>query len=324
MKAAANTTYGTPDVLKMAEVARPDVSEDQILVEVRASVVTQGDRRLRAADYPGISVVFGRLFTGLTSPRHPVGGTMFAGRVVEVGANVTRFAVGADVFGSVMHGAYASHLVVKEDEAIAKMPTGLDYGEAAAVPYGAVTAVVFLRDMAKVQRGERVLVVGASGGVGRFAVQVAAALGAEVTGVCSRDHDAVRSLGAKHVIDYTVEDFTENGERYDVILDTIEGNNFARYRGSLRETGRYLSVYMTLRLLFESAWTALGSGPRAKTGVALGNAALMDEVRELVESGEIRPVIAERFAFERIVDAHEHLESGRPFGSVVVDLSLAT
>ncbi|TPV93918.1 MAG: NAD(P)-dependent alcohol dehydrogenase [Myxococcales bacterium FL481] len=320
MRAATSRNYGTPDVLTLEDVPRPEVADGQILVAVHASVVTQGDRRLRAADFPGFTALLGRLFAGLRAPRHPVGGTNFAGRVVAVGRGVTRFAVGDDVFGSVGHGAYAEYLTVAEADPVAKLPSGLDYGEAAALPYGAVTALVFLRDVAKVQPGERVLVVGASGGVGQFAVQVARALGADVVGVARRNPEALRSLGASRVIDYSVEDVTRSDDRYDVVFDLVEGGTFRRYRRVLAPRGRYVSVYVTLRLLFEMVVSRWGDGPRAATGVAMGTAALISDIRDLVQRGALRPIVAGRYSLERIADAHASLENDKPFGSVVVEV----
>ncbi len=319
MKAAISPTYGTPDVLSMKEARRPEVGEQDVLVEVRASVVTQGDRRLRAADFPGISWLPGRLMLGLFRPKHPIPGTAFAGRVVAVGEAVTRFAEGEDVFGGCMHGAHAEYLAVPEGSPVALMPRDLDYAEAAALPYGAITALVFLRDIAKVQAAERVLIIGASGGVGRFGVQLAHHLGADVTGVCSRDHDLVRDLGAGRVIDYTRDDFTRNGERYDVIFDTTSENNFRRSCGSLNARGRYLSLHMSASLLFHMALTAFGGGPRALSGVALGDPEQMEAVRELVEQGVLRPVIAKSFTLEDLAFAHTFLEEGGVRGSVVIE-----
>ncbi|MEZ4444160.1 MAG: NAD(P)-dependent alcohol dehydrogenase [Polyangiaceae bacterium] len=324
MRAAINTQYGPPGVLSSKEVDRPTAGHGEVVVEVHASVVTQGDRRLRAADFPGFMGLFGRLLFGLRRPRHSVGGSMFAGRVVEVGAGVTKLAVGDDVFGSVMRGAYAEYLAISEDQAIAAMPTNVSYAEAAAIPYGAGTALVFLRDLAEVRPGERVLVVGASGGVGRMAVQIAKHLGAEVTGVCGSDEDLVRGLGADDVIDYRRERFTELERRWDVILDTTEGDHFRSYRRALTPRGRYLSLYVTPRLLWEMAVTKLGEGQRAIAGVAQGSAALTEELRELVQQGALRAVIAERFTLEDIARAHAFLETQHPHGSVVVDVVAST
>jgi len=320
MQAAINTQYGPPEVLRFQAIDRPVAGEHEVVVEVHASVVTQGDRRLRAADFPGISALFGRLLIGVFGPRHRVGGSMFAGRVVEIGPKVTKFSVGDDVFGSVMHGAYAEYLAIGEGEAVAKMPTNVSYAEAAAVPYGAGTALAFLRDLAEVQPGERVLVVGASGGVGRMAVQLAKHLGAHVTGVCGGDEELVRGLGADEVINYHHEDFTEREQAWDVIFDTTEGDHFRSFRRVLTTKGRYLSLYVTPRVLVEMAVTSLGSGPRAIAGVAQGSAATTEELRELVEQGALRPVIAERFPLAEAAAAHAFLESKRPHGSVVIDV----
>ncbi|MEC7522457.1 MAG: NAD(P)-dependent alcohol dehydrogenase [Myxococcota bacterium] len=321
MRAVMHTRYGTPDVLRATEIDRPSPGPREVLVEVHASAVTQGDRRLRAADFPGVSAVFGRLLMGVFGPRHPVGGTMLAGRVAAVGAEVTRFAVGDDVFGSVDHGAYAEYVVCKEDGPIARLPEGLTYAEGATLPYGAGTALTFLRDMAKVQPGERVLIVGATGGVGRMAVQIAAHLGAHVTAVGSRDEALSRALGADAFIDHTAEDFTRRGERWDVIFDTTEGDHFRAFRRVLTYAGRYLSLYLTPRLLLEMAITSLRRGPRALGGVALGSAEGTEEIRALVEAGALRAVVAERYPFERIADAHRALEAGGLPGDVVVEVA---
>ncbi len=321
MLAAKNTEYGAPSVLTITDVERPTIADDQILVEVRATAVTQGDRRLRTADFPGIAAVFGRAMTGVFAPRHSIGGSSFAGRVVAVGAKVKRFKTGDDVFGSVMHGAYAELLALSESEAVAKMPTRTSYSEAAALPYGAITALVFLKDMAKVQPGERVLIVGASGGVGHLAVQIAKHLGAHVTGVGHRHEDQVRALGADEFIDYRAEDFTERGQRWDVIFDTTEGDHFRAYRRALSQNGRYLSLFLTVRILVEMMVTALRSGPRAMAGVALGTPELLDDLRELVDARVVSPVIAERYPLEQIVAAHTALETSRPFGCIVVDVT---
>jgi len=320
MRAITTTMYGGPEVLEAVEIQRPTLRPDEILVRVHASSVTEGDRRLRAADFPGLSAVFGRLMLGLKRPRHAIGGSTFAGRVVQVGRDVTRFAVGDDVFGGAMHGAYAEYLAVPANSSVAKAPDGLTYGEAATLSYGGVTALVFLRDMARVQPGERVLIVGASGGVGRMAVQLAKHFGAHVTGVCGEDAELVRALGADEIIDYRSEDFTRRAERWDVILDTIEGNHFRAYRSALTPTGRYLSLYVTLGLLGQSALTRLRGGPRALTGVALGNPRLLDEVRALAQQGALRAVIAHRFPLAKTAEAHAFLETSHPHGSIVIDV----
>lgn len=319
MKAALTPSYGPAEVLKTADVPAPTIGERDVLVEVHASPVTAGDRRLRAADFPSITAAPGRLMVGLLRPKHPVQGTMFAGRVLRVGSAVTEYAVGDDVFGSTDHGAYAEYLAMPESGAMAKMPACLDYAEAAAVPYGAVTALRFLRDLGAVGPGSKVLIVGASGGVGRFAVQIAKHLGAEVTGVCSRgSFELVRQLGADHLIDYESQDFTQTGERYDVIFDIAGVTSFRSSRQSLTQDGRYLTLFFSVGVLLQMAVTALVGGPRAKFSVALGDRDDMEQLRDLIERGVIRPIVAQRFPLDRIAEAHAEAERGRNAGSVVV------
>jgi len=324
MKAALTTTYGSVDVLETREVPRPTLGPHDVLVRVRATPVTAGDVRLRTANFPSLSALPGRLMIGVFRPKNPIQGTMFAGRIVEVGSAVTRYAIGDDVFGNTMHGAYAEYLAMPESSAMAKMPSNLSYDEVAAVPYGAFTALRFLRDVGSVKPHDKVLIVGASGGVGRFAVQLAKHLGAEVTAVCSRrSSDLVRSLGADHVIDHETTDFTQNGVRYDVIFDTAGVTTFGRTRSSLTEHGRYMTLYLSIGLLLHVIVTSIFGGPKAKFTVALGNHDDMNELRGLMERGVIRPTIAQRFPLERIADAHTEAERGSVHGSVLVTLPVS-
>lgn len=321
MRAATYDTYGAPDVLRVREVPTPTAGDGEILVQVQASTVTQGDRRLRSADFPGISWLPGRLMVGLFRPKARVLGTMFAGRVAAVGKGVTRFVPGDDVFGSCMSGAYGEYVAVPADGTVAQMPAAMGYGEAAALPYGAMTALIYLRDLGRVERGQRVLVIGASGGVGRYAVQVAAHFGAEVTGVCGSDHELVRSLGAAHVVDHRREDFSAGGREYDIIFDASDTSSFGRCKASLTPRGRFLSLYMTATVLVQMLVTSLFGGRRAMVGAAFGSRADMEQVRDLAEQGAIWPVIDGSYPLERIVEAHARVETDRPHGSVVVTFS---
>jgi len=311
MRAAITPRYGPPSILQLIEKEAPTIGEGDVLVAVHASPVTAGDRRIRAADFPSGSVLLGRLMMGLTSPRQPVQGTMFAGRVAAVGAGVTRFAVGDDVFGSVDFGAYAEQLVVSASGAVAKMPSGSTHVDAAAIPYGAGTALHFLRDLADVQPGESVLILGASGGVGRYAVQIAKHLGAEVTAVCSQPAlELVTDLGADHVIDHAAEDFTASDRCYDVIFDVADASSFRRCRDALTPSGRYLTLYISLQAIMATGWTALVGGKRAIFAISLGEQARIEALSLLLAQRVIRPTIAEHFPLEAVADAHALAETG--------------
>jgi len=322
MKAAIHTHYGPPNVLRIEDVPPPSVGERQLLVEVHAVPLTEGDRRLRTADFPGIGAVLGRLMFGIFRPRHGLPGTNFAGRVIAIGSAVTRFSVGDDVFGSCMNGACAEQITVDEESPVAKIPKGFGYDEAAAIPYGAGSALAFLRDVARVQPGERVLIVGAAGGVGRFAVQIARHLGAEVTGVCrGADAELVRTLGASTVIDYQLEDFTRNGESYDVIFDTAGGGRFNACRGSLRKGGRYVSVYLDTRVLMQMLVTSVFGERKALSTVVMGTQRRTEELAALMEQGVLRPLLASHFTLDQIVDAHTSFERDRLQGTVTIRVS---
>lgn len=319
MQAAFTKAYGSPEVLQVREAPTPSLADDQVLIQVRSAPVTAGDLRLRAADFPSFTALPGRLVLGIFGPRKPVQGTMFAGRVVRVGKAVTRFAVGDDVFGASMSGAYAELLAMPQGGALAKMPQGVGYDEAAASPYGAVTAITFLRDLGRLQPGQKLLVIGAAGGVGRFAIQIGKHLGAEVTALCRpRSFDLVRSLGADHVIDRESQDFTQSGARYDVIFDCVGASSFPRARRALTDRGAYLTLLISLSILFWTVVTPLLGGRRSKLTIVKDDARAIEEVRDLLERGVIRSIIAERYSLEHIADAHARAEARRDDGAIMV------
>jgi len=319
MRAVVQHSYGSPDVLELAEVPRPEVADDEVLVKIRSSAVTQGDRRLRAADFPGFVQLFGRLITGVFGPRHPTPGTSFAGVVVAVGDEVERFTSGDRVFGGSSHGAHADYLCVAEESPIVRAPTGVEFDELADAAYGAGTALTFLRDIGEVRPEDHVLVAGAAGGVGRFAVQLAAHEGADVTGVCrEEDFEFVREMGADYVIDYETEDWTGREGEWDVILDTSGTLGFGACESALTREGRFLGLVISLSLLFHAAWTWLSGRPRAVAGVAVESREQLEDVRNFLESSAFRPVVDSRYPLEGIHDAHRRLETERPRGSVVV------
>ncbi len=319
MKAATTPNYGPAHIIQLAGRPRPIANDYEMLVEVEASAVTAGDVRIRSADFPGISAVPGRMLMGVSRPRNDIQGTMFAGRVVEVGAEVKRFAVGDRVFGSVPHGAYATYVKVDEDSTIALIPDDIGFVEAAAVPYGAVTALHFLQDLADVQPGERVLIVGASGGVGQYAVQIAKYLGAEVTGVCSASNaERVLDLGADRVIDYEVEDFRKSRETYDVIFDIQGVTGFWQTRNILSARGRFMTLLVSFAVLIQMAATSILGGKRAIFGVAMGGPDQLARVVDLISRRAIRPVVGDIFPFDEMTQAHEKVQSRSSNGTVIV------
>lgn len=317
MRAVVHHEFGGPEVLRLTEVPTPEPREGELLIRVHASSVTQGDRRLRAADYPGVGALIGRLLFGVFRPRHPVVGTNFSGVVVAVGKGVRQWRPGDAVFGSADHGACADFLVLKQSAALARKPSSLNHAEAAALPYGAVTALVFLRDIGQLRSGEKVAVVGASGGVGRFAVQMARALGAEVTGVCSREKaQLVAELGATRVIGY--DEWQAESVPYDLIFDTHSGDGVRQAKARLNAGGRFVTLYMSTRIVLEMLFARFKKGPRARAGVALPSAALLEEVAELTRCGDIWPVVSQRFELTQAVEAHAALEDRKTSGTVVV------
>lgn len=319
MRAMVYDRYGPPEVLEPREVETPRATAGQLLVAVRASSVTTADWRLRAAAFPGVLWLPGRLMTGLLRPRHRILGVDFAGEVAATGSDATRFAVGDRVFGFCGHGGNAEYVAVAEDAAVARIPDGLDFEQAAAIPFGGLAALVFLRDFAKVAAGQAVAVVGASGGVGAYAVQLARHLGAEVTGVGSAaSRDLIRSLGAAHVVDYAVEDFTRTGRRYDVILDTVGATDFAGCRDALSGRGLFVPLNFGLREMLQALRTGRSRGPRVVIGVNGDTRADLGHLCELLTAGALRPVIDSRFPLEQLVEAHRHVETRHRRGAVVV------
>jgi NADPH:quinone reductase-like Zn-dependent oxidoreductase len=263
---------------------------------------------------------------GVLRPRRRVLGGEFAGRVEAVGAGVARFEPGDRVFGFCGLGAHAEYVAVPESGAIAATPATLDDGQAAAIPFGALAALVFLRDHARVQPGQRVLVVGASGGVGVYAVQIARHLGAEVAGVCSTANtDLVRTLGAAEAIDYTREDFTAAAGRYDAILDTVGATSFERCKRALADGGVFVPLNFGLRELAQKAATAFpgSGGKRIAIGVNDDTREDLESLLPLLDSGALRPVIDRRYPLDRIAEAHAYVEGRHRRGSVVIDVAQA-
>lgn len=322
MRAAARTRYGPPDVVHTTEAPNRVPKAGEILVRVRAAAVSSGDAKMRG--FTGIPAVFwlpGRIMAGLTRPRQPILGSAFAGEIAALGKGAVRFKPGERVFGftGLAFGAHAEHLTMPEDGAVTGMPGGLPFTEAAAIPFGGLTALCFLRE-ARLRAGERILILGASGAVGAAAVQLAKQMGAEAVGVCSSSNiDAVQSLGADHVIDYTQEDFTHSGP-YDVVFDTVGASHYAAIKPILRQGGRCVFTVFALRELMQMLWTSrIGS---RKVLCAVTNEKLDDLVflKDRIEAGELRAVIDSLYPLDAAAEAHRRVDSGHKVGSVVLTL----
>jgi NADPH:quinone reductase-like Zn-dependent oxidoreductase len=319
MKAAIYRRYGPPDVVQMADVPRPDLKTKDVLVKVRATTVSAGDARLRSANVPrGFSIMM-RLGFGIFGPRKPILGWELAGEVAAVGQSVSRFAPGDKVFAARM-GCHAEYVAVPEDS-VAPMPDNLTFNEAAALAFGGLTALFYLRDKARIQPRERVLINGASGAVGSAAVQLAKHFGAAVTGVCGATNaELVRSLGADRVVDYAREDFTQTRETYDIILDAVGNCSFERCKPVLASGGRLLLVVASLGQLVGALVWSSRAGRKVLAGVGSVRAADLLFLRAVADSGAFKPVIDRTYPFARIVDAHRYVDTGRKKGNVVITL----
>lgn len=321
MKAVIYSRYGRPEVLRLAEIDRPAVGDDAVLVRVRATEVTAADWRMRASDFPGALWLPGRLMAGLLRPRKPVLGTDFAGEVAEVGARVTRFRPGDRVFGFCGAGGYAEFVAIAETGCIAGIPQGLGFEEAAALPFGALTALVFLRDFAGLAPGQQVLVTGASGGVGVYAVQIARALGAEVTAAASAANlELLRSLGAHRALDYRAEDIAPEGAGYDLILDCVGALGFARARRALNPEGQFLPLEFGGREMLQALGARLRGGPRIRLAVSGDRQEDLETLAAMVGEGKLRPVIDRSYPLARIAEAHAYVQGRHRKGSVVVTI----
>lgn len=322
MKAIVYERYGPPEVLQLKEVEKPTPKDNEVLIKTRATTVTSADWRVRSLNVPAGFGLITRLVFGVSRPKQPILGSELAGVVESVGKDVKKFKVGDQVFvfSDAAMGCYAEYKCMPQDGAMALKPSRLTCDEAAALSFGGTTALDFFR-RGKLQSGEKVLINGASGGVGTAAVQLARHFGAEVTGVCSSSNmELVRSLGASHVIDYTKEDFTQSGETYDVIVDTVGTAPFSRSKASLKERGRLLMVLAGLPDMLQIPWWAMTSRKKVVAGPAVARTEDLCFLAGLAEAGEFKPVIDRRYPFEQIVEAHRYVDTGRKRGNVIITL----
>lgn len=329
MKAIVYTEYGEPGVLQMQEVEKPYPGGNEVLIRVHAVSVNYGDiiarnfKNISLSEFnmPSLFWIFARLAFGLRKPRINILGNTFAGEVEMVGNEVKKFRAGDQVFGYTGEkmGSYAEYLCLPENGIIAVKPSGMTYEEASSVPYGAIMALGLLRKV-NIQKGQSVLIIGAAGGIGSAAVQLARHYyGAEVTGVCSTQGiEAVKSLGADKVIDYKKEDFTKNGESYNLIFDILGRGSFSQYRRSLKKNGIYLPVSFKTAKLIQMVWTSLTGDKKVICALAIAKQEDLIFIKELFEERKLKPVIDRCFPLEKTSDAHRYIETEGRKGSVVI------
>jgi NADPH:quinone reductase-like Zn-dependent oxidoreductase len=318
MRAVVFDRYGPPEVLRLEDVERPAPDDDQALVRVRATTVTRTDAGLRSAEF-----FISRFFTGLLKPKYRTPGMEFAGEVAAIGASVSEFKIGDEVFGVKSTGANAEYVTISESGAVAPKPTDLTFEEAAAVCDGACAALSCLRGI-DVGPGRRLAVYGASGSIGTAAVQVAKHLGAHVTAVCgTKNVELVRSLGADEVVDYQREDFTKNGQTYDVVFDAVGKQSFRRCRRSLNPGGVFVTT--DPGFLWHAPLVALLTrwigDRRARLGIARYEKPDVLLLKRLLEAGEYRAVIDRTYRLEDVVEATRYVETGQKTGNVVLTLT---
>lgn len=320
MKYVSCERYGAADVLEIKSMSIPSILGDEVLVKVFSFCVTSGDCRLRSLDMPEGMKFLARLGLGYNKPRNSIPGMIFAGVVESVGADVTKFKVGDEVFGSGLRVS-AEFMKIKESKDIILKPNNLNFNEAASVPFGGNSSLVFLRDFAKIKDGDKVLINGASGELGLFAVQLAKYYGCEVTAICpSESFDLIKSLGADFVIDYKQEDFTKNGKSYDMIFDTIGKITFKDSYNSLAENGKFVETVASILDYFTVLKTSIFGGKKFIAGVALGSVSDLIFLKNLIEEKKIKPIVDKVFSFDDIVDAHRFVDSGTKIGSCVVEV----
>jgi NADPH:quinone reductase-like Zn-dependent oxidoreductase len=319
MKAIVYNEYGAPDVLQIKEIEKPTPKNNEVLIKIFATTATSGDSRLRRADPFAV-----RFYNGIMKPHKiKVLGNEFAGEIEAIGKDVKLFKIGDKVFGQagLTLGTYADYICLPETGTIGLKPSGLSFEEATAIPFGGDTALHFLK-AGNIRSGLKVLIYGASGSIGTAAIQIAKSFGAEVTGVCSHENATlIKSLRADNVIDYTQEDFTKNGQTYDIIFDTLGKSPFSGSVKSLKPNGIYLrAVHMALSSIIQGLWTTMTSTKKVIGGIATEKKENLLFLKELIEAGKLKPVIDKYFPFEQIVEAHKYVDKGHKKGNVVITL----
>lgn len=323
MKAIAYQTYGAPEVLTLQDIEKPSPKTHEILIKVHATTVTAADIMMRKGE-----PVIGRLYLGIKRPKRPILGFEFAGEVVALGEDVSLFKVGDKVFGGTTTlGCYAEYVCVSEKDVLTTVPENISYDEAAPISGSAITVLNFLKGKANIQPHQKVLINGASGGVGTYAVQIAKHFGAEVTAVCSTSNvDMVKSLGADKVIDYTKEDFTKNCVQYDIIFDTVSKSSFSECKNVLTPKGIYLPTVINATIFFQMIWTSIMGGKKVKSS-STGLLPVKDrlnyllEIKELLKTGKIKTITDTHYPLEQLAAAHAYVEKGHKKGNLVITVN---
>lgn len=317
MKAAVYTQYGGPEVLQINEVVKPIPKENEILVRIIATAVNSGDVRMRKADPFAVRFIF-----GLFKPRKTILGTVYSGEVETVGSGVNQFKPGDEVFGhtDMNFGAYTEYIAVPEDGSVTLKPAAVTHTQAAVIPFGGVTALHFIKK-AGIKPNQKVLVVGASGAVGSAALQLAKSFGAMVTAVCSTANiNLVKTIGADIVIDYTKEDFTQNGETYDVIIDTVNTISVSRSLKSLSKNGIMILSAAGMPEMIQGKWGSLTTGRKVMMGVISHRKADIEFLKQLIDSGKYKAVIDKAYPLSEIAEAHAYVEKGHKKGNVAIEI----
>lgn len=324
MNAIIYSEYGSADVLQLKEVDKPVPCDHDVLVRIHATSVTAADINARGfVAVPKGFKILARLMFGLTKPKNQILGFELAGKIEAMGKDVTLFKAGDEVFGmaGTSYGAYAEYMCLPEKAALIKKPAGMSFEEAAVLPFGGHTALYFLRE-GKIQKDQKVLVYGASGSVGTAAVQLARYFRTEVTGVCGpTNQELVKSLGADKVIDYTKEDFTENGETYDIIFETVGKTTFSRCKGSLKPKGIYLAGAGGIKEMFQTMWTGIKGGKKVLAGSPPERKEDLQFLAHLFAEGKYKAVIDRSYPLEQVAEAHSYVDTGRKKGNVVITVS---
>lgn len=318
MKAILYKKYGAPDVLEVCEVEKPEPKDNEVLIKIHGTTVTTADCMMRRGD-----TFLSRIILGFCKPKtkYQILGTEFSGEIESIGNKVTRFKQGDRVYGfrGFGTGCYAEYKCMSEKGSLAQMPDNISFEEAVSFVDGATTALFFLKDKANIQSGHKVLVNGASGSIGTFAIQLAKYFGAEVTGVCSsKNVELVKSLGADKVIDYTLNDFTNSSETYDIIFDTISKSSFAQCKNVLKENGKYVVTVMSLLRVFQSLWTRFIGNKKVIFSMSLNKTNALKFIKNLIEEGKLKSIIDRDYSLEQLSEAHKYVETGHKKGNVVI------